>query len=716
MIPGNPLFFAHLSPVTATMNPALDNTSPDSWLAAATPAVRERAQAIEAILQALELGSSLTAAGRLYPFADAGVISLEQIARQAGQETADLVAGILALPVLDTVALEPASGAPAAAQTERLRKMLLAMVRDVRVILIRLADQLASLRALKKAPAAAQQAAAHVIHELYAPLASRLGIWQIKWELEDLAFRYLEPATYRRIAGLLAERRTERAHYIEEVLAQIRTALAAEDIHAEVKGRPKHIYSIWRKMQRKELAFESLSDLRAVRILVNTVTECYTVLGIVHGLWTHIPREFDDYIAKPKENQYRSLHTAVIGPQGKTLEIQIRTHDMNRHAELGIAAHWRYKEGGGSDPGLEQKIAWLRRLLEPADEIAGEQDLLARFKDAVYEERVYVITPKGAIMDLPAGSTPLDFAYHIHTELGHRCRGAKVNGRMAPLTQILHSGDQVEVITARQGEPSRDWLIPQLGYLASPRARAKVKAWFRQLDHEQHLGQGRGIVERELHRLGAADMKYEELATEFSTAPTLDAFLALVGAGDITPAQLAGAVQRRQGQTNPLPLPRERPPVRHKKSSGIRVQGVGNLLTHLARCCHPLPPDPIVGFITRGRGVTVHHQACRSLLRAAHEDRSRLIDVDWGRDQQATYPVDVQIDAHDRHGLLRDIAAALSTAKVNILAMNSAVNRNQGLAQVQLTLEIENLTQLSQVLNRLHQLPGIIEAVRRQTH
>lgn len=705
-----------MSPVTVISDPASDATGPAAWLAAAMPAVRERAQAIQAILRELELGETLGTAGLLYPLAEAGTVPPEQIARHSGADIAKLVTGSLALPVLDTNTLDTPGGSLPASQAEQLRKMLLAMVGDARVVLIRLADQLAALRALKKAPAATQQAAARIVQELYAPLANRLGIWQLKWELEDLAFRYREPDTYQRIASLLAERRAEREQYINNVLARIQTQLAAEQISAEVRGRPKHIYSIWRKMQRKQQAFESLSDLRAVRILVSTVTECYTALGIVHGMWPHIPREFDDYIAKPKENLYRSLHTAVVGPQGKTLEIQIRTRDMNRHAELGIAAHWRYKEGGGPDPGLEQKIAWLRRLLEPADEDAGDQDFIARFKDAVYEERVYVITPKGTIVDLPAGSTSLDFAYHIHTGLGHRCRGAKVNGRMAPLTHALHSGDQVEVLSAKHGEPSRDWLIPQLGYLVSPRARAKVKAWFRQLDHEQHLGQGRGIVERELHRLGAPDMKYDELAAEFPTAPTLESFLALVGAGDITPAQLAGAVQRYQGQSNPPPLPRERARPRRKKDSGIRVQGVGNLLTHLARCCHPVPPDPIAGFITRGRGVTIHHQECHSLLRAAYLDRSRLVEVSWERDQLATYPVDVQIEAHDRHGLLRDIAGTLSLAKVNILAMNSAVNAAQGIAQIQLMLEIENLAQLSQVLNRLHQLPGIVEARRRRTH
>lgn len=690
----------------------------DTLLSGTKAAVHERAGVLESILRELTLAEPILQAGRLFPLAQAGLLSREDIAANHGPEVAQLVHDVIELPVLNAAGLLPAEGGLSPDQGENLRKMLIAMVRDVRVVLIRLADQLAQLRGLKAAPPERRQAAARVSREIYAPLANRLGIWQLKWELEDLAFRYLEPATYKQIAGWLAERRADRETYIAEVTALLETRLRQERIRAEVRGRPKHIYSIWRKMQRKETAFENLYDLRALRVLVDNIADCYAVLGIVHGLWPHIPREFDDYIANPKENLYQSLHTAVVGPHGKPLEIQIRTHEMDRHAELGVAAHWRYKEGSGTDPALEQKIAWLRQLLEPGDEAAAEQDLIARFKQEIFEDRVYVITPKGRIMDLPAGSTPLDFAYHVHTHVGHRCRGAKVNGRMVQLTQALRNGDQVEILTARDGAPSRDWLIPQLGYLVSPRARAKVKAWFRQQDHEHNSGQGRSLVERELHRLGAGDLKYEELAREFSTAPTLEAFFALVGSGDITTAQLAGAVQRLVGvpaARTPAPLRVSRPGKTARRSDGgIKVRGVGNLLTHIARCCHPVPPDPIIGFITRGRGVTIHRRDCRSLSRTGREQtESRLIDVAWGHADDRTYPVDIAIEAHDYHGLLRDISAVMAATEVNITALQSAVDRSTGIAGIQLTVEIADLEQLSHLLNRLHQLPRIIGARRK---
>jgi len=498
--------------------------------------------AVAHILADLNLDNETLAAAILHDVVEDGGVGLQEIEAQFGGRIAGLVDGVTKMKVIQE--FQPGAGVSRRehAQAESLRKMLLAMAEDVRVVLIKLADRLHNMRTLAALGEERQRRIARETMDIFAPLANRLGIWQIKWELEDLAFRYLESADYRRIAGFLAERRIDREAYIEQFMATLRTELANAGIKADVSGRAKHIYSIWRKMIRKHKDFEQIYDVRAVRILVDSVRDCYGALGIVHSLWQHVPGEFDDYIATPKENNYRSIHTAVIGPEGKTVEVQIRTYQMHNESELGVAAHWRYKESAKSDKSFDDKIAWLRSLLEWKDEVAEATDFVDQFKSEVFSERVYVFTPKGNIVDLPAGATPLDFAYHIHTNVGHRCRGAKVNGQMVPLTYALKTGDRVEVLTVKEGGPSRDWLSPHLGYLQTSKARQKVSQWLRLQNLDASIAQGREVLEREFHRLGLADINYEKLASRFEQQ-NVDSFLAAIGRGDIKPAQLVNAVR-----------------------------------------------------------------------------------------------------------------------------------------------------------------------------
>ncbi len=668
--------------------------------------------AVADILVDLRLDHETIAAAILHDVVEDTDITLDEVEERFGATIARLVDGVTKIEFIHAV-----SGGRTR-QAESLRKLLLAMAEDVRVVLIKLADRLHNMRTLKYLPLEKQQRIARETQEIYAPLANRLGIWQIKWELEDLAFRHLEPEKYRRLAQSLDERRVEREQYIERVIRQLSKALADAGIEARVTGRPKHIYSIWRKMQRKRVGLEQLYDLRAVRILVNEVADCYHALGIVHTLWRHIPREFDDYIATPKENHYQSIHTAVIGPEGKTLEVQIRTHEMHRHAELGVAAHWVYKEGGGArDAAFEQKIAWLRQLLEWKDESRDAGDFIDRFKSELFQDRVYVLTPRGDILDLPQGATPLDFAYAIHTEVGHRCRGAKVDGRIVPLTHELQSGQQVEILTARHGGPSRDWLNPQLGYIRSSRARSKILAWFKQQDQEKHISEGRQVLDRELRRLGATDLPVEKLVTELKLQE-VNELLAAIGRGDVTTTQIAGAVHRLQPpeMRQPHPEPPSPPRTKSSRSGGdIQIHGVGNLLTHIARCCKPVLGDSVVGYITQGRGVSIHRRDCPNILKLDGEKRNRLIEVEWGQPEPGeSYPVDINLRAVDRPGLLRDITTILAAEEVNVLSVNTATDRKRGIATMRLTIDIRDTTQLSKVLNRIAQLPNVLEAWRQR--
>ena len=591
--------------------------------------------------------------------------------------------------------------------SEGLRRLLLAIIRDLRVVFILLARQLARMRAASSLVENERQELARLTRDIHSPLANRLGIWQLKWELEDLAFRYLQPDTYRRIAKLLDERRGDRETFIRETLAELGDALQAADIRADLAGRPKHIFSIWKKMQRKALEFSDLYDIRAVRVLVDSVSDCYAALGIVHALWPHLPGEFDDYVARPKSNGYRSLHTAVIGPHGKTLEVQIRTHEMHRANELGVAAHWRYKEGGSGDADFEAKIAWMRKLLEPRND---DGELAADLQTELLEDRVYVLTPRGEVVDMPHGGTVLDFAYHVHTEVGHRCRGAKVNGRIVPLTYQPHSGDRVEILTAKVGEPSRDWLSVHHGYLNTGRARDKVRAWFRRSAYEANIAAGRSLFERELKRLAMPDADLAKLPALFNLQ-THDELLIALALGEISPGQVARVLQEAQQPPEPPSMPTTvRPTV--FDHSAISIEGVGNLLTVLARCCQPLPGDPVRGFITRTRGVSVHRANCASLARLARRDPDRVIDVSWGQAEAQAYEVTIQLNGYDRKGLQKDVVGLISNANIGIIASSSRLFARTGEVEMRYTLRVRDFEQLSALLDRLAALPNVVEARR----
>lgn len=596
--------------------------------------------------------------------------------------------------------------------SEGLRRLLLAIIRDLRVVFVLLARQLARLRAATALPEAERSELARLTRDIHAPLANRLGIWQLKWELEDLAFRYLQADTYKRIARLLDERRSDREAFIRESLDELGRALEAAGIKAELAGRPKHIYSIWKKMQRKELEFGELYDIRAVRVLVDTVADCYAALGVVHTLWPHLPREFDDYLARPKGNGYRSLHTAVIGPRDRTLEVQIRTHEMHRANELGVAAHWRYKEGGGADAEFEAKIAWMRKLLDTRSEDEGT--LAADLRTELMEDRVYLLTPRGEVLDLPHGGTVLDFAYHVHTEVGHRCRGAKVNGRIVPLTFQPQSGDRVEILTAKQAEPSRDWLSPHHGYLNSSRARDKVRAWFRRLAHDANLAVGRTMFERELKRLALPEVDLAKLPAHFHLK-TQDELLVALALNEISAGQVARALQEAAQplETDDAIVPTAPArPAPSRDPSALSIEGIGNLLTTLARCCQPLPGDPVRGFVTRGRGVSVHRADCVSLARLARRDPDRVIEVSWGKAAAQAYEVDVELRGYDRKGLQKDVAGVISNAGTPILASSSRAIAKSGEVEMRFALRVRDFEQLSTLLARLLALPNVLEAHR----
>ncbi|MEO0423242.1 MAG: bifunctional (p)ppGpp synthetase/guanosine-3',5'-bis(diphosphate) 3'-pyrophosphohydrolase [Pseudomonadota bacterium] len=671
-----------------------------------------RADAVSEIVGQLGVAEEIELATMIRPLREAGLCSNAGIEEQFGTSVAQMVgelerAGRFVLPP------EWSPGqALGADQAESLRKMLLAIVDDVRLVLVLLAEQLHRLRCLKGAPADEQVRCATETREIYAPLASRLGIWQFKWEMDDLSFRYLEPDTYKQIARWLRERRADREEYISNVVEVLGGRLEEAGIDCQIAGRPKHIYSIWNKMLRKGLDFEHIFDVRAVRVLVSSQTECYATLGIVHGMWRYLPGEFDDYIAAPKENNYQSLHTAVIGPEGKTLEVQIRTHEMHRHAELGVAAHWRYKEGGDDDSAYRNKISWLRRLLDP-DEDDPDLDFLDRVRTEILDERVYVLTPRGDVVDLPSEATPLDFAYHVHTELGHRCRGARVNGRQVSLNHKLASGDQVEIVTAKEASPSRDWLIPQLGFLASTRARAKVRLWFRREAGEGNVEQGQSMVERELQRLGC-EMSLVSAVVRHLRLDSANSLYAAVGAGDITLADIDVAVQKLTSpQVEPqlLPVARRRPR-RMPQRSAIEVGGVDDLLHNFAQCCKPLPPDPILGFISQGRGISVHRADCPNLRKLMETQPERVVDVDWHADASHTFTADIRIEAADRRGLLQELSGAFASANVNITATQTVTDRTTGSAVFNLTVEITGLSELSRVLHRLSSVRGVHDVRR----
>lgn len=644
-------------------------------------------------------------------------LSLLDVEKQFGEVAVKLIQGVLdmaAISVYVNADREPFVGEQQQ-HLDNVRKMLVAMVDDVRVAIIKLAERTCAIRAVNQAPKEKRRKVAREVFDIYAPLAHRLGIGHIKWELEDLSFRYLQADAYKKIAKLLAERRLEREHYIDQVLQDLEHALQDVDVKAELSGRVKHIYSIWRKMQRKHIDFHQVYDIRAVRVLVPSVADCYAALGVVHALWKHIPKEFDDYITSPKENGYRSLHTAVIGPKGKVLEIQIRTQDMHDEAELGVCAHWKYKEGATSksEASYENKISWLRQVLEWQEELEGNMpsqvsDLL---KNSIIDDRVYVFTPKGDVLDLPLGATPVDFAYQVHTDVGHHCRGAQVNGHIVPLNYHLKTSDRVEIITSKSGGPSKDWLNPHSGYLISPRARSKVQHWFKLQDRDQNIADGKALLNAELQRL-AIKTDLDVVAQDLNLKAEEDLFAA-VGAGDVRLGHILTKINAslQPEKTFEFQASESKAPS-DKADDGIYIHGVGNLLTHIAGCCKPVPGETVIGYVTVGRGVTVHRQDCSHLISLMAKDPDRIIEVSWGETRDKIYPVDIMIHAYDREGLLRDVITILSNEKINVTSMSTRSNFKNNTADMQVTFEVSSIVNLGQILSKINQLQNVIETRR----
>jgi len=685
----------------------------DLDLPAPAAALRDSALDVAEIVRTLDADDDVVIAAMLGPLLDAKLIDRESADRRFGVDATHLARNLNQLGQFGL----PPDWAPErgleAGQAEALRKMLLAVIGDVRLVVVRLAEQLQKMRGAKRLSSALQRKLAVETREVYAPLANRLGVWQVKWELEDLAFRYLQPLDYKHIAIALKVRRSERERYIDELKALLQGELRQAGIEARIEGRPKHIYSIWRKMQAKRLAFEQLMDIRAARVLVNGVADCYAALGVVHSLWQFIPGEFDDYIATPKDNLYRSIHTAVIGPGAEPVEIQIRTHEMHANSERGVAAHWRYKEGGRSDQAYERKIDQLRSLLAPVEGSENERDFLDRMRIDLFQDRIYVLSPKGEIVDVPVGGTPLDFAYQVHTDLGHRTRGAKVNGRMVALDYRLKNSETVEIIAAKTPQPSRDWLSAQSGFLASPRHRNKVRGWFRKQNESQNKAEGRAMLEREIQRLGVNSPPMPELLSELKL-PSTESLHEALGLGEVSPAQVAGAIQRLLHAREVRPDQAARSRATAPREPDIEVQGVGDLLSTYARCCKPVPPEPIVGYITVGRGVSIHSQSCANLARLGEKSPARVLAVAWGNMASREFPVDIEVRAFDRRGLVRDVSAALADDKISIQGMNTVTDKRDNVAHMQIAISITGLPQLSRVLTRIAQLPNIISAKRRK--
>ncbi len=673
------------------------------------------ALAVATITDELKLDAEAVAAALLHDVVEDTETGIDTIRDEFGPDVARLVEGVTKMDVIHGFTGASEDAAHETVRTESLRKMLLAMVEDVRVVLVKLADRLHNMRTLKALPEDKQRRIARETLDIFAPLANRLGVWQLKWELEDLSLRYLNPADYHDIARRLAEKRADREKYIDSFIDQVSRELTRAGIEADVYGRPKHIYSIWNKMHRKEVAFEGIFDVRAIRILTDSVSDCYAALGVVHTLWPHIAGEFDDYIATPKENDYRSIHTAVVGPGGKFVEVQIRTHEMHEHNELGVAAHWRYKEGARSDQSMERKVAWLRQLLEWRDEVADATEFMESVKSDVFEDQIYVFTPKGEVVDLPAGATPIDLAYAIHTEVGHRCRGAKINGRIVPLTYRLQNAEQVEILTVKTGGPSRDWLSPHAGYIKTSRARARIQRWFKQEHAGESIASGRQILTRELQRVGLGAVKLEKLAQKMGH-DKIDDMLRLLAEGEIKLGRVVAAAQALSGPEKPADAAVE--PVRRGQRSRrapgeFKIHGVGNLMTHVAACCRPVPGEPIVGFITQGRGVSIHRQDCSNILHQRTDAPHRLVEVQWGTESVEHYPVDIAVTAYDRHGLLRDITNILADEGINVIGVTTNVDKKDHVAHIDLTVEVSGIQTVSRVLSKLHQVSNVTNVERR---
>ncbi|GAA71938.1 GTP diphosphokinase [Pseudoalteromonas sp. SIMBA_153] len=661
------------------------------------------------ILVELNLDADSLATAYLTPYYLNDVVSIDAVEEHLGNHVAVLLTGVSQMATISTLAHQ----GNGTVQVDNIRRMLLAMVEDVRAVVIKLAEQVCHLRNVKDAAEEERVIAAKETADIFAPLANRLGIGQLKWELEDLAFRYLHPDIYKNIAKQLDDKRLAREAYMADMVEQVKQRLHEAGIKAEVYGRPKHIYSIYKKMAKKNYEFDQLFDIRAMRIVVERLQDCYGALGIVHTNWRHLNKEFDDYVATPKQNGYQSIHTVVFGPEGKTVEIQIRTHDMHQDAELGVAAHWMYKEGAlpGRGSGYEQKISWLRKLLQWQEEVVDGSDLAQELKNQVVEDRVYVFTPRGDIFDLPLGATPLDFAYYIHSNVGHRCIGAKIFGKIVPFTHQLSTGDQVEILTQKQPNPSRDWLNPSLGYIKSSRARAKIHHWFKQLDRDKNLSAGKEILDNELQKL---ELTYKDLdpAIKRFNFRELDDLMVAIGAGDIRLNQMLNFITDR---TEHEPVIRFKSPSKVTgDKNGIVVDGVGSLMSHVARCCRPVPGDEIIGYITQGRGIAVHREDCDSFSNLKNKHPERVISVSWSDDISSSYALTIRIEASDRSGLIRDISSALANEKVNVLNMNVNTVDSTQTAIFVMQIEVHDLQGTNKVLSKLHQIEGVHSAKRGQ--
>lgn len=669
--------------------------------------------AVATILAELRLDPETLAAALLHDVAEDTHFDVAYVRRHFGENVAMMVDGVTKLKRIDE--LGNMKEKQADAKMESLRKMFLAMVEDVRVILIKLADRLHNMRTLEGQKPESQQRIARETLEIFAPLANRLGIWQIKWELEDLSFRYLEPETYEQLSQSMAQKRAEREAWVQEVKRALEELLTQANIKGEISGRPKHIYSVYKKMTRKDVAFDQIYDIHGFRVTVPDLTSCYAALGLVHSKWRPIHGEFDDYIANPKDNLYQSLHTAVVGPGGGPMEVQIRTAEMHRLAEYGIAAHWRYKEQTSQDTSFGEKIAWIRQLMEWRTDVTDADEFVDGMRTDVFQDRVYTFTPRGEVIDLPAKSTPVDFAYHIHTELGHRCRGAKVNGKLVPLDYQLSNGDQVEVITTKRGSPSRDWLNPGAGYVTTQRARSKVRTWFRKQARDESIQQGRQIVEREMKRLSIT-WSLEAMAKLF-TFEKLEDFFAAVGYGDINTQQIAQRVldaERKDREKNEDPVLPKHDESASRSVDGVYILGVEGLLAQPARCCSPVPGDSVIGYITQGRGVTIHKSTCPNMLaKMKNGDNSRLVEVQWGARSEETYPVSIQVWAYDRAGLLRDITGLVADEKINLRSAEALTGLKDNMALINATLEIQDVSQLSRIMTKIERLPNVMDVKRR---
>ncbi|HDY8107190.1 TPA: GTP diphosphokinase [Vibrio vulnificus] len=672
------------------------------------------------ILVTLSMDKATLVAAQLFPLVSSGAFAREPLEEHYSKEIIKLIDGVDEMAAIGqlNITLE---GSAASAQVDNVRRMLLAMVDDFRCVVIKLAERICNLIEVKKAPDEVRRAAAKECANIYAPLANRLGIGQLKWEIEDYAFRYQQPDTYKQIAKQLSERRIVREQYIKDFVDDLSEEMKECGINAEVSGRPKHIYSIWRKMQKKSLAFDELFDVRAVRIIADKLQDCYAALGVVHTKYKHLPSEFDDYVANPKPNGYQSIHTVVLGPEGKTIEIQIRTKQMYEDSELGVAAHWKYKEGSSSGrSGYDEKITWLRKLLDWQEEMSDSGEMLDELRSQVFDDRVYAFTPRGDVVDLPMGATPLDFAYHIHSEVGHRCIGAKVAGRIVPFTHKLNMGDQVEIITQKEPNPSRDWLNPSLGFVTSGRARAKINAWFRKQSREKNLEAGREILENELAKIGATLKDAEQYAVKRFNVKSADELYVGVGSGDLRINQILNhinalvnkptaeeedrqALERLQEAGNKAAGSPTRP-----RKDAVVVQGVDNLMSHLARCCQPIPGDEICGYITQGRGISVHRADCEQLEELRHHAPERIIDTVWGSDVVGSYMLTVRVEAMERSGLLKDITTMLANEKIKIISMKSRLDYRTHLNVMDFELEVTNIEVLTRIMKRVEQIKDVM--------